>query len=80
VERVIGTIRRECLDHVIVFDETSLRRTLAVYLGYYHTSRTHRSLSKDAPEPRPVHPPEIGRIIAIPQVGALHHRYERRAA
>ena len=80
VERVIGTIRCECLDHVIVFNETSLRRTLAVYLGYYHTSRTHLSLDKDTPEPRPVHPREIGRVIAIPQVGGLHHRYERRAA
>jgi len=80
VERVIGTIRCECLDHVIVFNETSLRRTLAVYLGYYHTSRTHLLLDKDTPEPRPVHPREIGRVIAIPQVGGLHHPYERRAA
>jgi len=80
VERVIGTIRCQCLDHVIVFNETSLRRTLAVYLGYYHTSRTHLLLDKDTPEPRPVHPREIGRVIAIPQVGGLHHPYERRAA
>jgi len=50
---LIGTIRRECLGHVIVFNETSLRRTLAVYLGYYHKSRTHLVLSKDAPDPRP---------------------------
>jgi hypothetical protein len=80
LERVIGTIRCQCLDHVIVFNETSLRRTLAVYLGYYHTSRTHLLLDKDTPEPRPVHPREIGRVIAIPQVGGLHHPYERRAA
>jgi transposase InsO family protein len=80
VERVIGTIRRECLDHVIVFNETSLRRTLALYLGYYHQSRTHLALSKDAPDPRPVQPPELGHIIAIPQVGGLHHRYQRRVA
>ena len=80
LERVIGTIRCQCLDHVIVFNETSLRRTLAVYLGYYHTSRTHLLLDKDTLEPRPVHPREIGRVIAIPQVGGLHHRYERRAA
>jgi hypothetical protein len=80
VGRVNGTIRRERLDHAIVFNETSLRRTLSVCLGYCHTSRTHLWLSKDAPEPRPVHPPEIGRIIVIPQVGGLNHRYERRAA
>lgn len=53
VERVIGSIRRECLDHVIVFDEASLRRTLATYFDYYHRSRTHLALRKDAPEPRP---------------------------
>jgi len=59
---------------------TLLHRTLSVYLGCCHTSITHLWLSKDAPEPRPVHPPEIGRIIVIPQVGGLNHRYERRAA
>ena len=80
IERVIGTIRRDCLDHVIVLNETSLRRTLAEYLRYYHQSRTHLSLSKDAPDPRPVQPPELGPIIAIPQVGGLHHRYQRHAA
>jgi putative transposase len=80
IERVIGTIRRDCLDHVIVLSETSLRRTLAEYLRYYHQSRTHLSLSKDAPDPRPVQPPELGPIIAIPQVGGLHHRYQRHAA
>jgi hypothetical protein len=53
VERVIGTIRRECLDHVIVFSEASLRRTLLLYFTYYHGARTHLSLSKDAPDPRP---------------------------
>jgi putative transposase len=80
VERVIGTIRRECLDHWIVFHEASLRRTLALYFDYYHRSRTHLSLRKDAPEPRLVQPPEMGRVVAVPQVGGLHHRYERRAA
>jgi len=79
VERVIGTIRRECLDHVIVFSEASLRRTLLWYFTYYHGARTHLSLSKDAPDTRPVHPTRLGRVIAIPQ-GGLHHRYERRAA
>jgi transposase InsO family protein len=80
VERLIGTLRRECLDHVIVFNETSLYRHVKSFLAYYHESRTHLSLAKDAPESRPVQRPEIGRIAAIPQVGGLHHRYERRAA
>jgi transposase InsO family protein len=80
VERVIGSIRRECLDHVIVFHETSLRRILASYLDYYHRSRTHLSLGKDSPEPRSIQPPEMGSVVALPQVGGLHHRYERRAA
>lgn len=80
VERVIGSIRRECLDHVIVFQERSLRRTLRSYFHYYHRSRTHLSLGKDAPEPRAIQPPEIGPVVALPQVGGLHHRYERRAA
>ena len=80
VERVIGSIRRECLDHVIVFHEASLRRTLNLYFDYYHRSRTHLSLGKDSPEPRAIQPPEIGSVVAVPQVGGLHHRYERRAA
>ena len=80
VERVIGTIRRECLDHVIVLNEASLYRHVKSFLAYYHESRTHLSLAKDTPEPRPVHPPELGAVIAIPQVGGLHHRYERHAA
>ena len=80
VERVIGSIRRECLDHVIVFNENSLRRTLNSYFDYYHRSRTHLSLGKDSPEPRAIQPPEMGSVAAVPQVGGLHHRYERRAA
>ena len=80
VERVIGSIRRECLDHVIVFDEGSLRRILASYIEYYQRSRTHLSLRKDSPEPRPVQPREVGPVVAVNQVGGLHHRYERRAA
>jgi putative transposase len=80
VERVIGSIRRECLDDVIVFHKSSLRRTLTSYFDYYHRSRTHLSLGKDSPEPRPIQPPEIGPVVAAPQVGGLHHRYERRAA
>jgi transposase InsO family protein len=80
VERLIGSIRRECLHHVIVLNETHLLRLLASYLDYYHRSRTHLSLEKDAPAWRPVQPPAMGRIVELPQVGGLHHRYERRAA
>ena len=79
-ERVIGTIRRECLDHVIVLSERHLRRSLSSYFDYYHRSRTHLSLEKDCPEPRTVHPPDAGKVIVFPQVGGLHHRYERLAA
>ena len=79
-ERVIGTIRRELLDHVIVLNEGHLRRRLRSYLGYYHGSRTHLALEKDAPEPRAVEAPEYGQVVALPQVGGLHHRYARRAA
>jgi putative transposase len=79
-ERVIGSIRRECLDHVIVVNETGLSRVLSRYLAYYHQSRTHLSLAKDTPQPRPVAPPTLGQVVAIPQVGGLHHRYDRRAA
>jgi putative transposase len=78
IERVIGSIRRECLDHVIVFQESSLRRTLHSYFEYYHRSRTYLCLAKDSPEPRAIQPPEMGSVVAIPQVGGLHHRYERR--
>jgi transposase InsO family protein len=80
VERVIGTIRRECLDHVIVFGERSLYRHLQSFVDYYHRSRTHLGLEKDSPVPRPVQTADMGRIVAMPEVGGLHHRYERRAA
>ena len=80
VERVIGTIRRECLDHLIVFNERSLYQHLQSFVDYYHRSRVHLALEKDTPEPRPIQPPECGRIVAIPVLGGLHHRYERRAA
>ena len=78
IERVIGSIRRECLDHVIVFNEGSLRRTLRSYFSYYHRSRLHMSLDKDSPDSRPVQ--SVVEVIAIPEVGGLHHRYERYAA
>ena len=80
VERLVGSIRRECLDHIIVWNQRSLCRTLRRYFAYYERSRTHLALGKDAPEPRAVEKPELGRVIAIPQVGGLHHRYQRRAA
>jgi len=79
-ERVIGTIRRECLDHVIVLGEKHLRRIVRRYVSYYHKARTHLALSKDAPQTRSVQPPEKGMVIEFPEVGGLHHRYERRAA
>lgn len=80
VERVIGTLRRECLDHVIVLNERCLYRHLQNFVNYYHRSRTHLALEKDSPEPRPIQRPHAGPIIAIPEVGGLHHRYVRRAA
>jgi putative transposase len=80
VERVIGSIRRECLDHIIVFHEQSLRRTLTAYSAYYHRWRTHLSLGKDAPHPRRTQRPIEGPVSEIPEVGGLHHHYERRAA
>lgn len=80
VERLIGSIRRECLDHVLIFNERGLRRILKLYFDYYERSRTHLSLAKDAPIHRPIQPPALGKVIALPHVGGLHHRYERRAA
>lgn len=79
-ERLIGSIRRECLDHVIIGNARGLRRVLHAYVAYYSSSRTHLSLNKDAPISRHVASPADGDIVAIPQVGGLHHRYERRAA
>jgi putative transposase len=79
-ERFIGSLRRECLDHIIIFNEASLRRILKTYFEYYDHSRTHLSLEKDAPASRPVQHPKLGSVIALRQVGGLHHRYERRAA
>jgi putative transposase len=78
-ERVIGSIRRECLDHVIVLSEAHLGRLLRAYLAYYNTARPHQSLDNNSPQPREVHPPELGGVVSIPQVGGLHHRYQRAA-
>jgi transposase InsO family protein len=80
VERLIGSIRRECLDHVIVLHERHLKRLLTSYFQYDHRWRTHRALDMDCPVPRPVQRPEVGSIREVPEVGGLHHHYERRAA
>jgi putative transposase len=79
-ERVIGSIRRECLDDMIVLGERHLRRILASYVDYYHGARTHLSLNKDTPQGRPTHVPEQGRVIELSRVGGLHHQYVRMAA
>ena len=79
-ERLSGSIRREVLDHVIVLNEQHLRRVLTASLSYYHRFRTHLSLDMDCPHPRAVQPPETGGVIALPEVGGLHHHYERQAA
>jgi len=78
-ERVIGSIRRECLDHMIVLNEWHLRRIIASYLRYYHSVRTQLSLEKDAPEGRRVQAPAAGRVTALPHLGGLHHEYVRLA-
>jgi transposase InsO family protein len=79
VERLIGSIRRECLNYVIILGEVHLKRVLGSYFSYYHRSRCHRALGGNAPEPRQVEPPGRGRVVAVPQVGGLHHRYTRVA-
>jgi transposase InsO family protein len=80
VERLIGSIRRECLDHMILLNEQHLRRIIASYLRYYHGARTHLPLEKDAPDARAVQPPDRGKVVALPHVGGLHHEYVRLAA
>ena len=80
VERLIGTLRRECLDHLIVWNERSLRRTLRRFVAYYHQWRPHLSLDKDAPNQRAAQPVTCGPIVQVPHLGGLHHHDERRAA
>lgn len=80
VERIIGSIRRDCLDHVVVLNEQHLRRILRSYFEYYHTSRNHLSLNKDPPASRTVEPTDLDNVVASPQVGGLHHRCGRLAA
>lgn len=74
VQRLIGSVRRECLDHVIILGGRHLRRMLENYFEYHHRSRTHLALAKDIPESRAVQPPEQGAIVELPEVGGLHHR------
>jgi transposase InsO family protein len=78
-ERLIGSIRRECLDHFIVLNERHLLRILRAYFDYYHNARAHLSLDQNSPFEREIEPPERARVIAIPQVRGLHHRYRRAA-
>ncbi len=80
VERLIGSIRRDCLDHVIVLNERHLKRILTGYFDYYHRWRTHLSLGMDSPASRSVQPPALGKAVQFPEVGGLHHHYERLAA
>ncbi len=80
VERVIGSIRRECLDHVIVLSERQVKRVLSEYTEYYNRIRTHLSLDKDAPETRECKTPDEGHVVRFPRVGGLHHEYSRLAA
>ena len=79
-ERVIGSIRRECLDHIVVIGERHLRGILSSYVDYYNETRTHLALAKDAPEPRSAQGPSQGGVVEVPRVGGLHHEYLRRAA
>ncbi len=79
VERLIGSIPRECLDHFIVLNERHLLRILRAYFDYYHHARAHLSLDRNSPVARDVESPDRGKVIAIPQVGGLHHRYRRAA-
>ena len=79
VERIIGSIRRDCLDHVVVLNERHLKRILRSF-SYYHRWRTHLSLDMDSPESRPMQSPVLGKVVPFPEVGGLHHHYERLAA
>ena len=80
VERLIGSIRRECLDHTIVLNERHLKRVLTEYFRYYHHWRTHQALEMDSPEGRETHAVDRGHVVEVSEVGGLHHHYERIAA
>jgi hypothetical protein len=79
-ERLIGSIRRNVLDHVIVLNGRHLGRMLTAYISYYHRFRTYLSLEMDYPTPRAIQPPALGPVRSLPEVGGLHHHYERIAA
>jgi len=79
-ERVIGSIRRECLDHMIVLGRRHLKKVLSDYVDYYHSARTPQSLDKDAPNGRPRQSPEYGEVVELRRVRGLHHEYVRMAA
>jgi len=78
-ERIIGSIRRECLNHLIVLNEGHLRRILTLYFAYYHDVRPHLSLSRNSPTPREVEHPCRGKVVSTAQVGGLNHQYSRSA-
>ena len=80
MERVIGSIRRDCLDHVVVLSDRHLKRILTSYFKYYHRWRTHLSLEMDSHESRLVQLPALVKVVQLPEVGGLHHHYERLAA
>jgi len=79
VEMVIGTIRRECLDHLIILSEDHLRKVLRDFIRYYNNTRPHESLEKNSPIPRAIESDQEGPIISIPEVGGLHQHYQRAA-
>ncbi len=79
-ERIIGTLRRECFDDLIVLSERHALRLLAEFRDWYNQDRGHLALGKDAPDHRPNEPAELGNVVALPRLGGLHHRYSRRAA
>jgi hypothetical protein len=80
VERLIGSIRRECFDHVLVLNERHLKPILIRYSDYYHCWRTHLSPGMDSPESRLVQRPALGKVVQSPEAGCLHHHYQRLAA
>jgi transposase InsO family protein len=79
-ERVIGTLRRECFDHLIVLNERHAQRLLGEFRDWYNQDRVHLALGKDPPDHRPKEPPELAKVVALSRLGGLHHRYCRRAA
>jgi transposase InsO family protein len=76
-ERWIGSLRRECLDHVIAINQRQIRRVVRAFVDYYHEDRTHLGLEKDTPQERSIESPESGEVVTIPRIGGLHHRYSR---